>query len=108
MSNDVLTLTDETFDEEVLLEKRPVLVDFGAKWCSPCRQVDPIVEELAQKYAGQVKFGKLDIEENQEVAARYRVQSLPTLLLFKQGQVVQQQVGALSRARLERLLDEAL
>src|SRR5262245_14305133 len=93
-SEHVKEFTDGNFDAEVLASEVPTLVDFWAVWCGPCRAIAPIVESLAGKYAGQVKVGKLDIDHNQRVAAKYMVKSIPTLLLFKGGKVVEQLVGA--------------
>ena len=92
-SEHVKEFTDGNFDAEVLASDVPTLVDFWAVWCGPCRAIAPIVESLAGKYAGQVKVGKLDIDHNQRVAAKYMVKSIPTLLLFKGGKVVEQLVG---------------
>ena len=93
-SQDVHEFTDGNFDAEVLGSNIPTLVDFWAVWCGPCRAIAPVVESLAGKYAGKVKIGKLDIDHNQRVAAKYMVKSIPTLLLFKGGQVVEQLVGS--------------
>jgi thioredoxin 1 len=97
--------TDANWDEEVLRADGPVLVDFWAAWCPPCRKVAPIVDELAGEYSGRVKVGKLDVDHSPETAARYGITSIPTLLVFREGQVVAQRVGALPREDLRRLLD---
>ena len=86
---DVRTFTDDNFDAEVLKAKGLVLVDFWAPWCGPCRQVGPIVEKLADEYAGQIKVGKLNVDENQKVAMKYRVMSIPTVILFRDGAPVE-------------------
>ena len=93
-SDQVKVFTDQNFASEVLKSDLPTLVDFWAVWCGPCRAIAPMVESLAGKYAGKVKVGKLDIDHNQRVAAKYMVKSIPTLLLFKGGKVVEQLVGA--------------
>lgn len=97
--------TDAGWDEEVLQADGPVLVDFWAAWCPPCRKLSPLVDELAGEYAGRVKVGKLDVDNSPETAARYGITSIPTLLVFREGQVVAQRVGALPREELRLLLD---
>jgi len=89
-----LAVTEQSFDSEVLQSTVPVLVDFWAAWCGPCRQIAPAVEEIATEYAGRVKVLKLDVDENPEVSGRYNVLGIPTLLLFKGGSVVERLVGA--------------
>jgi thioredoxin 1 len=97
--------TDSNFETEVLKSSEPVLVDFWAVWCGPCRIIAPIVEELAGEYQGKAKIGKLDVDNNPMVAAQYGIRSIPTLLLFKDGQVVEQIVGAVPKSALERVLN---
>jgi thioredoxin 1 len=97
--------TDANWDDEVLQAERPVLVDFWAGWCPPCRKIAPLIEELAREFAGRVKVGKLDVDRSPETAARYGITSIPTLLVLKAGQVVAQRVGALPREQLRLLLD---
>ena len=87
------TVTQDTFDKEVLQAAGPVLVDFGAVWCSPCKMLDPVVEELAGEWAGQVKVVKVDIDHNPEIPMRYQVLGVPTLALFKEGQLVERMTG---------------
>ncbi len=89
-----VAVTSQNFDLEVLQSKEPVLVDFWAAWCGPCRVIAPSVEEIAKEYSGKLKVVKLDVDENTEVSARYGVQSIPTLLLFKGGQPVERLIGA--------------
>ncbi len=89
-----VAVTSENFDTEVLQSKEPVLVDFWAAWCGPCRVIAPSVEEIATEYSGRLKVVKLDVDENMEVSARYGIQSIPTLLLFKDGQPVERLIGA--------------
>ena len=102
------TFTDATFDTEVISSDRPVLVDVGANWCGPCRLIDPIVKELAVDYAGRLKVGKLDFDTSHSSAVRYGIQSLPTLLLFKDGNVVDRLVGAVPKQRLVDSIEEIL
>tara|TARA_Y100000590_G_scaffold122407_1_gene140093 strand:- start:16174 stop:16494 length:321 start_codon:yes stop_codon:yes gene_type:complete len=101
----VLTITDDNFEEEVSSSDTPVLVDYWATWCGPCKMVGPLVEEVASEYAGRLKVGKLDVDNNQASAAKQNVMSIPTLLIFKDGQVVGQQVGALSKTQLTDFID---
>lgn len=102
-----LVLTDKNFQAEVLESKIPVLVDFWAQWCHPCRVVGPIVEELATEYSGKLKVGKVDVDANQ-VSGNYAVMSIPTLLIFKNGQVVKTMVGAQSKDNFKREIDSVL
>ena len=88
-----LEITDATFDEVVLKSDKPVLVDFWAAWCGPCRMVGPIIEEISNDYDGKAVVGKVDVDANQEFAAKYGVRNIPTVLLFKNGEVVDKQVG---------------
>lgn len=101
MAGSVLTVTDAQFKAEVLDSPLPVLVDFWATWCAPCKAIAPTVEELAGKYAGKMKVAKLDVDSNQETAQKYNIRSIPTLLVFKGGQVVEQIVGAVAKAKLD-------
>ena len=100
-----LNFTDADFDAEVLRSDRPVLVDFWAIWCGPCRMMAPVIDSLAEKYAGRVKVGKLDVDHNPMSAQRYNVRGIPTLLLFKDGQVVDQIVGSVPKDRVAAKLD---
>jgi thioredoxin 1 len=103
-----LAVTDETFDTEVLEEKLPVLVDFWADWCMPCKMVAPLIEELSEEFEGRVKFAKLDVDANQHVPVHYGIRSIPTLLVFKNGQPVEQVVGAVPKAVLKKRIDAVL
>lgn len=100
-----LNFTDGAFDADVLKSDVPVLVDFWAEWCGPCRMIAPTVDQVADEYAGKVKVGKLNVDENGGTAMRYNVRGIPTLLLFKGGQVVEQRVGAVSKSDLVKMLE---
>jgi thioredoxin 1 len=100
-SNDIVTLQDGTFEQEVLKSDVPVLVDFWAVWCGPCKAIAPTVEELAKQYKGKVKVAKMDVDEHQNVPQQYGIRSIPTLLIFKGGRVVDTIVGAVPKAKLE-------
>lgn len=100
------TLTDDNFEDEVLNSDEPVLVDFWATWCGPCRQIAPIVEDLADEFEGRAKVGKVDVDENPQVAQQYGVRSIPTLLFFKDGEVQEQLVGASGKQPLKETLED--
>ena len=100
-----LTFTDSDFDTEVLRSEQPVLVDFWAIWCGPCRQMAPVIDSLAEKYAGKIKIGKLDVDHNPAAAQRFNVRGIPTMLLFKGGLPVEQIVGSVPESRLAAALD---
>ena len=103
-----LQITDASFEEEVLKSDKPVLVDFGAEWCGPCRTLGPIIEELATEYEGRVVVGKVDVDNNQEFTAKYGVRNIPTVLMFKDGEVVKRQVGVASKKTYTDSLDSLL
>ncbi|PKM46350.1 MAG: thioredoxin [Firmicutes bacterium HGW-Firmicutes-8] len=107
-SGNVLTLTKDNFKNDILDAAGPALVDFWAPWCSPCRMIAPVIDEMAAEYAGKVKIGKVNVDENREVAVEYGVMSIPTLVLFKGGQVVDKVVGFKSKNDLKALLDKYL
>lgn len=107
-SNNVLEIKDVTFDSEVLGSDVPVLVDFWAPWCAPCRMIAPAVEELASTYAGRAKVGKVNIDDYPQIAQRYRINSIPTVLVFKNGEAVNQVMGAVPKSHLEEMLKGAL
>ena len=100
-----LEFSDASFDQDVLNSEVPVLVDFWAEWCGPCRQMSPTIDAIASDYAGKVKVGKLNVDHNNGTAARYAVRSIPTLLLFKGGRVVEQRVGNAPKTELQKMLD---
>ena len=104
----IVTLTQENFSAEVLKASTPVLVDFWAEWCGPCKMIGPILDELAEEYNGRVKIGKVDIDQYQSLAAEYSVRSIPTLLLFHQGQVAAQMVGLRSKRDLKASFDRVV
>ncbi len=103
-----LQLTDAAFDKDVLKAPQPVLVDFWAPWCGPCRMLGPIVEELSKEYAGKVVVGKLNTDDNPNVAAKYNISAIPTMLFFKGGQLVDQMVGVHSKSDIKAKLDSLL
>ncbi len=100
-SENVVEFTDQNFQTEVLSSSTPVLVDFWAEWCMPCRMLAPTIEKIAKDYAGKVKVGKLDTDANRDVAAKYSISAIPTVILFKNGQPAATQVGALPKSRLK-------
>jgi thioredoxin 1 len=103
-----LTFTDSNFDSEVLKSNIPVLIDFWAEWCGPCKAIAPIVEDLAKEYEGKIKIGKVDVDNNQETAIKYGVRSIPTLLIFKDGEVSDMIIGAVPRPQIVQKLNAAL
>src|SRR5580704_3577351 len=106
--NDTLTFTDSEFDQDVLKSAEPVLVDFWAEWCGPCRMMAPTIDQIATEYSGKVKVGKLDVDSNVQTAGRYQIRGIPTLLVFKGGQVVEQKVGAVGKSDVKKMLDAHL
>jgi len=107
-SDKVVELTDDSFDSDVLQSKTPVLVDFWASWCAPCKAISPVVDGLAAEYDGKVKVAKLNVDENPATPGQYGVRGIPTLILFKDGKVVDQVVGAVPKNQLEGLIKKAL
>ena len=108
MSEQVMNVTDADFDAEVLQSGEPVLVDFWAEWCGPCKMIAPVVDEIAKAYAGRLKVAKVNIDENQQTPRAYAVRGIPTLMLFKDGKVQATQVGAVSKMQLQQLIDRAI
>ena len=103
----IVTLTQDNFENEALKASTPVLVDFWAEWCGPCKMISPVLDELAGEYEGKVKIGKVNVDEHQGLAAQFNVTAIPTLLVIKNGQVAQQMVGAKSKRDLKASLDRA-
>ncbi len=101
-------ITDDTFDQEVIQASTPVLVDFWADWCAPCKMIAPIVNELAEEYDGRIKFTKLDVDSNPATATNFSIRGIPTMLIFKGGQPVESIVGAVPKSTLKKKLDEIL
>jgi thioredoxin 1 len=108
MAKDTVVVGDTSFKSEVIESSTPVLVDFWATWCAPCKAIAPALEDLATQYKGKVKIAKVDVDENQGVAQQYGIRSIPTLLMFKGGKVVEQLVGAVPKAKLEDTLKKVL
>ena len=108
MSNNISHLTDETFEEEVLQSNIPVLVDYWAEWCGPCKVIAPILDSLTDEYEGKLKISKLNIDDNQKTPQKYGVRGIPTLMIFKNGNVEATKVGALSKSQLTAFIDSNL
>jgi thioredoxin 1 len=104
----ILHVTDDTFEEEVLNSSEPVLVDYWANWCAPCKMIQPILEEIAEEYEGKIKIAKLDIDQNRAVTERFKVRGIPTLMLFKGGEPEATKVGAVSKSQLTVFIDSNL
>ncbi len=107
-SEKIVNVTDATFEAEVLKSDKPTLIDFWASWCAPCKAIAPIVDELAAEYEGKVKVTKMNVDENPMTPSKFGVRGIPTLILFKGGQVVEQKVGAVPKAQLADMLKKAL
>ncbi len=105
MSEHIHYVTDDTFETEVLQSQQPVLVDYWAEWCGPCKMIAPILDEIAKDYSGKLKVAKVNIDDNQATPAKFGIRGIPTLMLFKDGQLAATKVGALSKAQLTAFLD---
>lgn len=108
MSEHVLAVTDDSFDNDVLASDVPVLVDFWAEWCGPCKMIAPVLEEIAGEYAGKIKVAKLNIDQNENTAPKFGIRSIPTLILFKNGSAEATKVGAMSKSELKDFIDQAV
>ncbi|MCS6945735.1 MAG: thioredoxin TrxA [Sutterellaceae bacterium] len=108
MSSEIKHVSDATFESEVLKSDRPVLVDYWAEWCGPCRMIAPILDEVAGEYKGRLTVAKLNVDENQQIPAKYGIRGIPTLMLFKNGAVAGTKVGALSKSQLQSFIESNL
>lgn len=108
MSEHVLHISDDTFEAEVLQSELPVLLDFWAPWCGPCKMITPVLDQLAQEWEGRVKIVKMNVDENREIPAQFGVRSIPTLVVFKNGQVVANRAGALPKPQLEAFINASI
>ncbi len=106
MSNKILALSDDNFEDEVLKSGKPVLVDYWAKWCGPCKMITPILEDIAEEYSDRLTIAKLNIDDNPNTPPKYGIRGIPTLMLFKDGQVEATKVGALSKSQLTAFLEQ--
>lgn len=108
MSEDVINVADFNFDAVILKSETPALVDFWASWCAPCRAIAPLVDEIAAQYKGRVRVAKMNVDENQSTPGKYGVRGIPTLILFKDGKVVDQLVGAVPKSQIKELVEKGL
>ena len=105
MSDDILYVTDDSFEQDVIKSSEPVLVDYWAEWCGPCKMIAPILDEIASEYSGKIKVAKLNIDDNPQTPPKYGIRGIPTLMLFKDGNVEATKVGALSKSQLTAFID---
>jgi thioredoxin 1 len=108
MTEHIVHISDESFDEEVLQSERPVLIDYWAEWCGPCKMIAPVLDEIATEYSDRLKVVKLNIDDNPQTPPKYGIRGIPTLMVFKNGQVEATKVGAVSKAQLTTFLDDSL
>ena len=108
MGENVLEITDQNFESEVLESNTPVVIDFWAEWCGPCKAIAPVVDELANEYLTKVKFGKVNVDLNQQTAMKYGIRSIPSLLIFNEGSVVNQVIGSVPKDNIVKLLEESI
>lgn len=108
MSENLFEFTDQNFENDVELSETPVLIDFWAVWCGPCKAIAPVIEEIADEYQGKVKVGKVDVDQNQNIAMKYGIRSIPTILIMKKGEVVNQIVGAVPKTNITDMLNELI
>ncbi len=108
MNTSIAHVSDDQFDEQVLKSSEPVLVDFWAEWCGPCKMIAPILDEVATSYAGKLKVAKINIDQNQKTPRSYNVRGIPTLMIFKDGKVQATQIGAVSKSQLTQLIDTTI
>ena len=108
MSENIVHVTDSTFEDEVLKSKRPIMVDYWAEWCGPCKAIAPVLEEIADEYHGKLTIAKMDVDQNQETPQKYAVRGIPTLMIFKNGEIAGIKVGQVSKSQLEAFIDSTI
>jgi len=108
MSNNIVHVTEASFDQEVLAAEQPVLVDFWAEWCGPCKMIAPVLDEIANEYAGKLKVCKVDVDSNAGIPEKFGIRGIPTLIVFKEGNAVDTKVGALSKTQLVEFIDSCI
>ena len=108
MADNIMQVTDENFEQEIIKSETPALVDFWAAWCGPCRAIAPVVEELAKEYDGKIKIGKMNVDENPKTPGQFGIRAIPTLIVFKNGEVADQITGAVSKDHIKSALDKTL